>query len=937
MGSIARRPTPPGAITHLFDRLHLLHLDAGEPSLRRIVAGIGRGVVSYSTVYNALSGPRVPAWGFLELIVVELGADPAEFRPLWLAARRAERGEPDPAPAPERPSDPVGSGPAISSAALPPRDRYFAGRREELRLLSSRLAEHGDSRIQVVHGPGGVGKTELVVEYAWSHRGEYDVIWFVRSEHEHLVRESLIELGRRLQLHDLRDGYSDHLVETTVHALRTGVPYRRLLVILDDAPRPDLVLRYLSGTAAHVLVTAQSNGWHHLGDADVLDLREFSQSEAGEFLARRVPGLPAAVLPELAAATTGLPLALDLTAACLQQTGLSAEAYLDRFRQHTRATLDPDTDFSYPHAVATCLALAQDEVSAGAAALLRLYALISPEPIAEELLVQPGLTDQLAPELRDVLADTHLYRRTVDELAGFSLVRLDRVRYEARLHRVVQSVLARLLVREDPAAEERLRRSVHLLLAGSDPGTPELLENDSAFDRSYPHLVHAGSVTSDLESVRTLLIAQVRRLYLRGRIAEAYRLAYPTVRAWRQRLGEDDLQTLQMATELGVVLRLLGERGATELTLDTLRRLAAAHGTRHPAFLVCARNHSTNLRFLGRYEEAQQRDEDLLPRYVETFGDGDFQTLNLRNNIALGYRILGRYEEALRHDQRTHEGRLRAFGPGHLHTLDSRFAMARDLRRLGRYEESHGELVEIGRITDSRGEPRSLAHLLHELDLSVSLRRIGDHQEALNQGEITLQRHHALVGPAHVQSLAAATNLIIDRAGTGDLEGARALGDQTVRAWTELAGEGHPNTLASLVNLAVVLRLCGDAAKARATDSGALAGYSRALGTDHPHLVVVLANLASDAVALGEPAEARRLGDQALTLSRRVHGAAHPITLAVAANLALDLAAVGDKGAEPLRDQTLQACLAVLPPTHPQIRAVTRGARLNLDIEIDHT
>src|SRR5262245_11807104 len=91
MGSITRRPTPPGPITDLFDRLNRLHLNAGEPSLRRIVAGIGRGVISYSTVYNVLSGPRVPAWSFLRLIVTELGGDPAEFQRLWSAARRAER------------------------------------------------------------------------------------------------------------------------------------------------------------------------------------------------------------------------------------------------------------------------------------------------------------------------------------------------------------------------------------------------------------------------------------------------------------------------------------------------------------------------------------------------------------------------------------------------------------------------------------------------------------------------------------------------------------------------------------------------------------------------------------------------------------------------------------------------------------------------------
>lgn len=92
MAVFKRTTTPPGPISLLFDRLHQLHLQAGEPALRQIAAGLGPGVVSHATVHNAFAGPRVPKWGYLELIVEELGGSIEEFRMLWLAARRAERG-----------------------------------------------------------------------------------------------------------------------------------------------------------------------------------------------------------------------------------------------------------------------------------------------------------------------------------------------------------------------------------------------------------------------------------------------------------------------------------------------------------------------------------------------------------------------------------------------------------------------------------------------------------------------------------------------------------------------------------------------------------------------------------------------------------------------------------------------------------------------------
>jgi hypothetical protein len=71
---------------------------AGEPAVREIAAGIGRGVISYTTVHNMFSGPRVPKWGYLELVVEQLNGDVEAFRRLWSAARRAESASALPVP-----------------------------------------------------------------------------------------------------------------------------------------------------------------------------------------------------------------------------------------------------------------------------------------------------------------------------------------------------------------------------------------------------------------------------------------------------------------------------------------------------------------------------------------------------------------------------------------------------------------------------------------------------------------------------------------------------------------------------------------------------------------------------------------------------------------------------------------------------------------------
>ena len=68
--------------------LRELHLLAGEPSMRTIARAAGRKI-SCDTVHRVLTGPDLPRWGSLELIVVALDGDVEFFRDRWVSARRA--------------------------------------------------------------------------------------------------------------------------------------------------------------------------------------------------------------------------------------------------------------------------------------------------------------------------------------------------------------------------------------------------------------------------------------------------------------------------------------------------------------------------------------------------------------------------------------------------------------------------------------------------------------------------------------------------------------------------------------------------------------------------------------------------------------------------------------------------------------------------------
>ena len=74
--------------------------------------------------------------------------------------------------------------------ALPPiwrvpynRNPNFTGREKELTLLREQFASGAHAALtQAISGLGGVGKTQLALEYTYRHAGEYDLVWWVRSE-----------------------------------------------------------------------------------------------------------------------------------------------------------------------------------------------------------------------------------------------------------------------------------------------------------------------------------------------------------------------------------------------------------------------------------------------------------------------------------------------------------------------------------------------------------------------------------------------------------------------------------------------------------------------------------------------------------------------------------------------------------------------------------
>lgn len=86
-----------------------------------------------------------------------------------------------------------------------PRPAYqgFYGRSQVLRHLSSHLDHRQNPdklRSILVHGTGGIGKTQTVLNYAHSSADQYDAIFWARSNTETALKASFSEFATGLKL-----------------------------------------------------------------------------------------------------------------------------------------------------------------------------------------------------------------------------------------------------------------------------------------------------------------------------------------------------------------------------------------------------------------------------------------------------------------------------------------------------------------------------------------------------------------------------------------------------------------------------------------------------------------------------------------------------------------------------------------------------------------
>jgi tetratricopeptide (TPR) repeat protein/transcriptional regulator with XRE-family HTH domain len=700
-----------------------------------------------------------------------------------------------------------------------PRNPFFTGREAILHTLHARLGL--DQRVTLtqswtLHGLGGVGKTQIALEYAYRHALEYSAVFWIGAETEEQMISSFLRVAWVLGLPERDDKDQQRVIAAVQRWLTT---HRQWLLIWDNVEDLDLLQRFLpSARSGAMLLTTRCQTLGTLTRG--LDLAPMEQEEGMVFLLRRakvlspdasgehVRFLAERTPDEIAAAAAlveamgGLPLALDQAGAYLEATQCELAAYLELFRARRTVLLQlrGEEAREHPASVSTTFTLslaATTQRHPAVGDLLRACALLQPDAIPEELFRQGR--EHLGSALAPVCGDPLEWDRLLGVACSYSLLARQPETHTLSLHRLVQSVLLESMTESE--REIWTRRVLRALEAVF----PEVSMTTTAYVvwKQCEHLVpqallclqYQGS-TKEALACAELAYKVAQYQYLRGQYREAEPLYLRALQIQEHALGATHPA---VASTLNGLANLYWRQGkyaeAEPLHLRALQIREQALGPIHPEVANPLNSLATLYRGQGKYAEAEPLCQRALQIREQTLGATHPAVAHSLNNLALLYRDQGKYGESEALYQRALRILEQAFGPD-----DPRVAVVlNNLANLysdqGKYKETEALYQRALRIWEQAlGPEHSLvSRALHGLaNLSRNQEKYVE-AETLYQRALSIQEQR--VGLSHPDVAETLHDLAVLRQKQGRLSEMIALAERALQIREQVLGEAHPKTV----------------------------------------------------------------------------------------------------------------------------------------------
>ncbi|KAI1427346.1 hypothetical protein F5Y12DRAFT_792364 [Xylaria sp. FL1777] len=394
------------------------------------------------------------------------------------------------------------------TVVLPAQNIRFYGRTDIINQIHDELMffeAPGTIKTTVLHGLGGVGKTEIARAYAYHVKDSCDVIFWVSCESSMSLQEGFTAAALRLQL----SGADAHEHRKNINLVLNwlGTTGQRWLLILNNVDDPGILKGNIPTVGqGSIIVTARNAQPFFELTSSLIRINPFSVEEGSECLISLTGRRGFDEVEELAAAKAltiklgGHALGISQVAALIRSRGISIKTGDNLYEKNQRRLHSfrarQTFDSSFEHDLTTLWSLQFESLHREAEKLLGIIMFLSPDDISTKLFDLTLAEDEIKlPDELQFLEDSLAYWEAEAQLLDLSLAQKTFGTGQLSIHRLVQFEFGYFLEKQDPQQRQLAFEYAAKLLCQAFPkqikGRPMYLVW-STCQQYYSHIISLG-------------------------------------------------------------------------------------------------------------------------------------------------------------------------------------------------------------------------------------------------------------------------------------------------------------------------------------------------------------------------------------------------------------------------------------------------------------
>ncbi|KAJ6014042.1 hypothetical protein N7540_008633 [Penicillium herquei] len=851
----------------------------------------------------------------------------------------------------------------------------FVGRQAELDRLWQYFNPINISRkVAILHGLGGIGKTQLAVRFVCEHKHDFTAIFWLNGKDRGMLLQSLSSILPRLpgQPHTnetVSDGVEQRAGQVLQWLAKTS--NSRWLIVFDnidqydpnnhgDGNSYDIGKFFPPVDHGSILITSRLPRLAELGKPfpiSKLGLEDSVQvlmkniNLSGDSTTGNLESSTDMIL--LAKRLDGLPLAIVIAAAFMRETGTSITQYLTYYQKswpELQSQSYPGREYQQGNILRTWM-ISYTEIqnrNPDAAELLLLLAHFDNRDIWYELIENASKSSDVPAWLERAISSELAFKSHVKSLIEFSFLETKHQGGSYTMHPVVQDWCLYITSRDSRQNSVRLLELVTISIGYSVPDKKE-----GNFTELHRRLIpHANLLRVGKDSLRMDRFSADNKavwnafnaiglLYLnQEKLKEAYEMLQRALAGREKAYGlEHPITLMKEAEEMymrALTANSLGKLYFNEGKLKEaeemyMRALAGyknlkARGPEHLFTLETILEIGILYCDQGKLKEAEEMHQQALVGYEKAFGPRHASTLDAVHNLGILYGKQGKLKEAEEMCLRALVNYEEILGPEHTTTLEVVISLGNLYQKQGKPRETEKAYQQAKASFEKTLGPEHKTTLEVVLSLGSLYQEQGKPREAEKAFQQALVVYEKTLGPEAQSTLRTVHLLGLFYKDQGKLQQAEEMFQRALVGREKVLGLDSTYTLKIVISLGNLYSSQGRLREAEEIYQRVLvACYEKPVVRGYLSILDALHNLGSLYIDQGNMKEAEQIYQRALAGYEKALGLDHTSTLKVVLSLGNLYSNQGKlREAEEIYQRVLVACFE--KPINPEYSSILDAA-----------